>query len=362
MITNEYRVVGFERVNENIFAFAKGRKFDLWFTGRPNYNVGEVVRNPAYVIESILRDECFVERDLKVTVIQDTDKIECDGLLFNTPNYYDNAILHDITANKSYLIKASSGLRNIILFEEYTGQVGNNLIITNINGSKVVTSTFDDAHNKRSAWVFDRSITEQDKAEVYINQALYESQSILDRSQGKYRLIALEKDETSTTVFDKYLKQSGNPKVELSFTPLSDLYTSFRLLYNYDYGKGDYVRSLYVDYKGGQSDLRDLCRSAERNYKAKQLFTYEAGFIYDKNTATYLLEKLVSKHTKQRAIVDWYAPAEYIKYSVGDQGKLDCPLVLPAQLNNSAQFMITKIEPIIKMGSPEIHIRFEEMF
>lgn len=56
---------------EIAFAYGAGRMFGKWIddNSRDNgYDQGDLIQNPIYIIESILRDELFVERDRKSDV------------------------------------------------------------------------------------------------------------------------------------------------------------------------------------------------------------------------------------------------------------------------------------------------------
>lgn len=370
-----------------------GRVFDRWIdsvsgsarsNGYDTYNAGSptdamVINRPSYIIESLLRDENFVERDLTITTATDSTHLIVSGLASSQDDYYNYAILLDHTNNfLTYISDYDGSTKTLTLADADVGAVDNlRITLSNIQGdNKINYASFDAIGNTtngtRKDWVFARSYVEKQNIRDILSELCFESHCELLESVNPYtginqfKLIALDSGSGDTWTNPAYA--DGLEQVKVSFTQLENVFTQFRLRYFYDYGKGDFIKEIYVDKNGFPTTAtilsateQTLCANAETNYKVSQLFEYSSRNIYDDATAERMLQKKIEWFTKQRMIVNYVTPivgnADWIKYEIGDQVKINFSKGIPTGLNNSSMFMITNktITPLIGGG----HISWE---
>lgn len=369
-------------LTNDIYAFVKGRIYGKWIddNSRDNgFNQSNLIQQPAYIIESLLRDEVFVERDLTIDSSASTTTCVISSLKSSTDDYYNGAEFFNVTtAAQSYVTDYDGSSKTITINDADASMAANdNVYITNIDGiNRIAHTTFDAIGNTtngtRKDWVFDRAINRAESANSFITKALFESHTILFQSYNKYKLIALDAASSGDT-WTKSLKQAGREFFDIGLTPLQNVITSFRLRYNYEHGKGTYAKEFYVDKNGFTSGgtiisatEQTLCSNAETNYRIKNNFEYSSDWIYDLTTAEYLLQKLVGWFTKQRLIVTWTTPLhdssfDYIKYELGDQVKLNNTRMIPTGINNSSYFMIMSKQIMPLKGAPYIVWQLMEM-
>lgn len=342
-----------------------------------------------YQIESILRDEVFVERDLTTTTKGTASSsggfyyyvITCSGLKSTVNDYYNNAEVFNVTTNKRYLVDDYLGATKEITLktaiEDTALAAGDNIFVTNIQGdNRIDIVSFDlighATNGSRKNWKFGRSIYQTQSANNLVGQLCYESFCMLFSSYNVYKLVALDSASSADT-WTKCLKTEGREYFDIKLTPLQNTFTSFRLKYAFDYAKNKYMKEFYVDKNGYTSGgtvisatEKTLCENAETNYKIKNNFEYSSDWIYDLTTAEYLLQKLVLWFTKQRMMVTWTTPlsdgtVDYIKYELGDQVVLTNTRILPTGISGVKCFMITGKQIIIKRGDPYIIWNLIEM-
>ncbi len=192
-----------------------------------------------------------------------------------------------------------------------------------------------------------------------------------DAGYSKMKIVALDAASSGDTWATPAFVDSKEA-VTTSLTSLNDVYTSFKLYYYFDSGRGEYAKSIFVDKNslGGDGTLVDadqlLCKKAEETYRVINPFSYSADWIYDDTCAQLMLQKKIEWFTKQRLIVDWTTglsdgAIDYIKFERGDQVKLNFSQSIPTGLNNSAFFMITNKRIITVQGAPLIQWRLIEM-
>jgi len=341
----------------NSYSYLKGRMFEKWIddNSRTNgYNEDDLIECPPYDIESILRDEIFVERDLQITTVTDTTHIIIDELRSSDDDYYNGAVYYNATTlHKTYMTDYVGATKTLVLaVADASAATDDNIFITNIQGSnKVDYASFDVIGNTtnglRKDWLFARSIYQKGNARDLLASLCFESHCILNFSNQKYKLIALD-DGTEDATWTSVAYDGGRQGISSALTPLENVYTSFRLKYHYDYGKGDYVKEWFVDgngYTTGGTYLgatqQTLCANAKTNYRIVNPFEYGCNWIYDDTTAEMLLVKLVAWFTKQRWITSWTQTfKDYCQYDIGDKIILNYPDFVPDSLNDSAKFMI----------------------
>ncbi len=382
---------------DNAFGRGKGREYSRWIDhinaldASKNRTMGDVegglIACPPYNIESLFRDEAWVERDLQITSSADTTHFICDEVISRTDDYYNYSILYNATTGVKSFTTDYVGSTNTFTINAADGAMaaGDNIYLTNIQGdNKIDFATFDAIGNTtngtRKDWLFAKSMNNQYPLQFIVNELCFESHCVLSESVNgdtgapQLRLIAL--DSGSGDTWTKPAFRDGKPMVDISRTALKNVFTSFKLFYYWDYGKQDYEKSIFVDKNGfggtGTLAIADqlLCKKAESTYKVNQPFSYSANWIYDDTTAELFLQKKVEWFTKQRSIVDWTTglsdrtfggTTDFIGYELGDQVKLNYSQSIPTGLNNSAFFMITNKRIITVQGAPLIQWRLIEM-
>ena len=387
----------------NLFIECQGREYGRWIDHQKaadaskNRTMGDVegdlIECPVYIIESILRDELFVERDLRMTSSADTThfiglgSVGVGAVLSRTDDYYNYAELYQAgntaaRANVTDYVGSTAGF----VTTAATGMTsGVNYFLTNIRGDyKIDYATFDVIGNttdgKRKDWKFARSINTKQSIQALINELLFESHCIMfeaaDEDTGESQIKIKALDKASVTEYGTLatpLKATETGKVEqvsCSLTPLANVYTSFELFYHYDYGKGDYTKRILVDKNGysnpsGGTTLTDehqnLCKFAEDTYRISNPFTYASNWIYDDATAEFFLDKKVRWFTEQRLKVKWTTQLAAVLYEVGDQGFISYNHGLPEEYKyqgttaESHKFMITGKNIVTNpQGTPHI--------
>ncbi len=378
---------------DNAFGRGKGREYSRWIDhinaldASKNRTMGDVegdlIAIPSYNIESIFRDESWVERDLQITSSADTTHFVCDEVISREDDFYNFSILYNATTGVKRFITDYVGSTNTFTINSADGSMAasDNIYLTNIQGdNKIDFASFDAVGNTtngtRKDWLFAKSINNQNSLQFIIDELCFESHCVLsesvneDTGSPQIRLIAL--DSGSGDTWTKPAFRDGKEMVDISLTPLANVFTSFKLFYYWDYGKQDYEKNIFVDKNGfggtGTLVIADqlLCKKAESTYRVNNPFSYSANWIYDDTTAELMLQKKIEWFTKQRLIVDWTTglsdgAIDYIKYERGDQIKLNFSQSIPTGLNNSAFFMITNKRIITVQGAPLIQWRLIEM-
>ena len=343
------------------------------------YSEDGLIECPPYIIESLLRDEIFAERDLKITTVTDTTHIIIDELQSPTDDYYNSVIYYNATTlHKTYITDYVGATKTLVLaVADASAASTNNVFITNIQGStKIDYASFDTIGNTTDGsrgttatkWIFAKSIYRKENARDLLASLCFESHCILNFSNQVYKLIALD-DGTEDATWTAVAYDSGREGISSALTPLENVYTSFRLKYHYDYGKGDYVKEWFVDgngYTTGGTYLgatqQTLCADAKTNYKIVNPFEYGCNWIYDDETAEMLLVKLVAWFTKQRWITSWTQTfKDYCQYDIGDKIILNYADFIPNALNNSSKFMIFGKTIVESKGRTYINFNMMEL-
>lgn len=359
-------------VIDNAFGQGMGRMYGRWIDSvlgsvRSNgHNVNDLIIEPGGIIESLFRDEVFVERDLKVTSTSATNKLICSELTSSATDHYKYAeIINVTTDHKTYITGYDGSTKELTLSSaDASMAAGDNFFLTNVQGDyKIDYASFDAVDSKRNGWAFARSINAKQDINTLIDEILYNSHCILfesadeDLGYSKLKIKAIDKI-TGSSEFGTWTKPAisrGVPKCSWELT--NDIYTSFKLYYAYDYGKGDYQKSMFVDKNNYVPEYlshehQNLCRFAENTYKVSNPFVYSSNYIYDELTAQYFLDKKIRWHTEQRLKVNWSSPLYStaqgsITHEIGDQGFLSYTEGLPAGYEyqgttaDSHKFMIT---------------------
>lgn len=376
------RLVTTSTIDSPIYMGFKGRMFDAWVDVSPRdngFNEDDLILNPAYIIESLLRDENFVERDLTVTTVTADDELIISGLKSSIDDYYNGAIYYNVTTGEKKLITDYVGASKTIILEDSLDTAvatNDNIFITNVQGdSKIDYASFDVIGNtddgKRNGegnnWKFERAYADKNNIRNLLDELCFDSHCELiesvnpDTGTNQFKLVAIEPATGDTWTNPAYVE--GLEQATASLSPLENVFTQFRLKYFYDYGKGDFIKEIYVDKNSYPTTAtilsateQTLCSNAETNYQVSKLFEFSSMNIYDDITAELCLQKKIEWLTKQRLLVRYLTPivgnADYIKYEVGDQVKLNFAKGIPTALNNTSMFMITSktIRPALSGG------------
>ena len=389
---------------DNAFGRGTGREYGRWIdfataaggtrdannggANDPGFADGALIETPAYIIESLLRDELFAERDLQIDSSADTTHFVSSDVLSREDDYYNNAEIINVTTGTKSYISDYVGSTNTFTIAGADGAMAadDNFFLTNVRGdSGVDINSFDIVGNETDGsreagdgWVFGRSIVEKATVNSWISELCFESHCMLfesadpDTGLPLSKLVAVDA-ATSGDTWVKPVFIRGIESVKISLTPLQNIFTSFTLNYWWNYGSQDYDRVISVDENGFSSPGTNLviadqlkCKKAKATYRVQNSFVYSSNWIYDHDCAELMLQKKIDWFTKQRLIVDWTTglsdgAIDYIKYERGDQVKLNYSQAIPTGLNNSAFFMITNKRIITVQGAPLIQWRLIEM-
>lgn len=367
-----------------ILAAVKGMQYGRWIdnngAARDNgYNINGLIQQPAYNIESALRDYAYAERDLVVNTKTDTTHAIVNNLKVDIDDYYIGSEWFNVTTNhKSYVTDFVASTNTIVINDADALMAdGDKIYLTNVNGNNRIDVTSfdlvgDNPGGLRHGWLIGKYIGQPETVSGIISRICYESFAMIFLSYNQYKLVALD-SATSADAWTSCLKIEGRESFSIQLTPLKNIFTSFRLKYAFDHATNKYKEEFYVDKNGYTSGgtvisatEKTLCENAETNYKIKNNFEYSSDWIYDLTTAEYLLQKLVLWFTKQRMMVTWTTPlsdgtVDYIKYELGDQVVLTNTRILPTGISGVKCFMITGKQIIIKRGDPYIIWNLIEM-
>lgn len=362
------------------YSYLEGRMFDRWVdsvsgSARSNgKNENDLISIPCDIIESLLRDENFVERDLRISTVTDTTHIICNELLSSEDDYYNYSIYYNVTTNhKTYVSDYVGSTKTMILASADTlASATDNIFLQNVRGDlKIDYASFDAIGNTtngtRKDWIFARSFVEKQNIQDILNELVYESHCELvestnpDSGEKYYKLVTLDDESGDTWTNPAYA--GGLEQITGGLTSLDNVFTQFRLKYYYDYGKGDFTKEIYVDKNGFPSTAtilsdveKNLCAYAEKTYYVSRLFEYSSMNVYDDATAERLLQKKIEWLTKQRLLVNYTSPIvgnyDFVKYEKVDKIKINYSKAVPTGMNNNTNFIIINksIVPLIGGG------------
>lgn len=374
------------------FLFGKGMEFERWIdytngNARSNgYNAGDLIENPGYVIESLLRDWVFAERSLRIDVKFANTGGRMDGstygrgTLSTVDDYYNGAIWYNHTTGHKSYVTDYDGSNHYVYINDADASMatGDWVSITNIQGDNLIdTASFDAVGNttngSRNGYKVARSINEIDTARNLINSICEDFLLFLTKSGRKYKLFSLEKKTTADGTFSNPLKVNGRPEISTWLQDLSAYYSEFNFRHGFNYGKGEFIHKMTCNPKGSTSGLgstyETLCKAAADNYR-QGVRLYEKDFynIYNgmdslPTTTTTMhsaAKKLINFYTKLRLMVDYHGDFKtHMVYEPGDQVKINFPSAIPTGLNNSAFFIITNKQIESVNGIPTV--RFQLM-
>lgn len=332
------------------FGFTNGMMFNGWVDSRTNgYNVGDLIRNPAYIAESILRDWVFRENDLTITTVSSTTQFVITNLLNASDDYYNNAEIFNVTRNESDLISDYTGsTKTITTTNTHASWSGSDkLYVSNIQGTRINTTSFDVIGNTtngtRDDWYFDFPIYQSQNASALLSAIAFESHCAIVESAGQFRMIALDSDSIAT--WTNPMNINGVPGLSAGYLDTGSLYTDFTFNYGYSVPQERFTQKLFCSPAGLSSGITSgystLCQTTRANYKVERKFNYDSYLIQDETTAILLFQRLMTYLTTLKHYITFYAsPKTHIQYEVGDIVKINNSALMPSGLNNSAKYMI----------------------
>lgn len=371
--------------------FLRGMEFERWIdtvsgSARSNgLNEGGLIENPAYVVESILRDWVFAERNLRVDVPESKTEFEISGSVYGASlssskaDYYVGAIWYNHnTGHKSYVTSYDGSTKIVTIADDDPGTLlaGMYVTLTNIQGDNLIDITsFDSIGNTtnglRKDYVAAKSLNEFSNAKDYLQSVCSDFLLFLTKSGGKYKLATLEAKSTADGTFSNPLKENGREKIFTYLTDLNSIYTDFKFQHNFNYAKSEYTDKMVCNALGSTYGLgttyEGYCRTIQNELR-QGIKSYEKDFQFIHNgmdsepatgqTMHLVAQKLIEFYTKQRLAVEYYGDFKnHMVYEPGDQVKINYPSQIPNGLNNSAFFLITEKQieningiPIIRFG------------
>lgn len=294
-----------EKVFDTVTVKVKGAKFGSWITesGRScGYAADDLIENPAYIIEEILRTECgWATADID-TASFDLIGNTTDG----TRKTLTMAGIVPETRNVLDVIDEICGEAHIILCIDYEGK------------AKLI--------------------------DIY-NPA------------GTARELNL---------FLLTNPKSGRSSFEVKLSPPDDIYTEFFLNYKKNFTAGNFDGSAFVRssgsnyYPGSYIAQYARCVSAKSNYKKEKSLTMDCNWIEDLGASgeniSLLLTMLTAHHTRQRHIYEWATTLEALDIELGDKVTANNPLLSSGLPDKDS--MITSVK--VNCNKSEIHLRAVE--
>lgn len=385
------------------YGIGKGRMFGSWIdsNGRSNgYAEGDLIENPAYIIESILREELRNEY-YKQNFYNLLEDYEWTGNYEEYPDgtHYiggtslnETAVTFPVVSGVTYILKynvvviseaytillknssidfhqlfggtSTPGVKTILFTAEddYStiefgaGSIGtyeiNNITIEEhpaIYNVPINTDSFDVVGNTTNGshkdWKCAKSIYSQMGMSDLLNLICYECHLILTKSYNEFTLKPLLLQSNIVGTFQFFIAQKGIIKFNLEYTPIDNIYTEFTLNYHYDYGSSTYKKKIKVTplYSSDSSldSYKSILKANETNYRLSRKWEYNADYIYDDATALLCIENFIKQHISQRIIINFVGDIQnHIKYEIGDQVLVYLPSLLPDTINYSKVFMI----------------------
>jgi len=377
--------------------FLRGMEFERWIdytngAARSNgKNEGDLIENPAYVIESLLRDWVFVERNRRIDTTSATNKAVLSGavnglgLLSAVDDYYNNAIWYNHkTGHKTYISDYAGSTKEVTLASaDGSGLMaaGNYISITNIQGDNLIdTASFDALGNTtnglRNGYKLATSIKDFETAKNIIDGICADFLLFLFKSGTKYKIATLEKKATADGTFSNPLKANGAEQVTTWLGNLDGYYSDFKFRHFFEFAKNEYNFTMTCNSNGSTSGLgttyEGYCKTADAQYRqGVRLFEKEFPYIYNgmdslpsTSTTMHNIAKLLIKfYTRLRLFVEWNGDFKnHMAYEVGDQVKINFSKLIPNSLNNSAFFLIINKQIESVNGIPTVRFTLMETF
>jgi hypothetical protein len=329
-----------------------------WAYNRTTQDLDTTIQTPGYIIESLLREEIYTERDLTYTgCLNDAGykKVQCPDLKSSEDDYYNGAyFINHISATQDFVttILDYDGTSKIIYLAEsfgnpVSGTTGGVFSISNINPN-INTSSFDLAGNatngSKKDWKMANSIIAKTSSDDIISAICNESFIWLVKDETGYRLITDEPGDIDGTL-QYHIAGKGKVNMKVSYTPADEICTDFKLHYYYSFGRQSYLKEISVSPKhssvAGLDDYQAICASTETNYRISKKWEYSADWIKDDATALAYLIKIIKRHTRQLLITNFVGDFKnHLKYIIGDRILIYMPAIVPDSVDYTKVFQI----------------------
>jgi hypothetical protein len=255
--------------------------------------------------------------------------------------------------DKDYFIYDGDSFRLLNLYIATNDKIK----ILNTKDLVIDKTSFDLATTARTSWKFARQLETKTSAENVLNQLCFESWTLLNFSEGTYKLIPFNNaTETTSEVWTTPTNSNGVPMVKVGQTSLDAIYTDYTFDYAWHSAKGKYSKQKTIKRSQDAS-----CQTAYEKYKQSKTYSLAVDWIQDDTTMDSFIACVIRWHTKRRAIVEWSGEFKnYCKYDIGDKVKLNNTMI-PNALSNTAVFMITDKRINFKNGDPFIDFKLIEV-
>ncbi|RMD92574.1 MAG: hypothetical protein D6814_16675 [Calditrichaeota bacterium] len=256
-----------------LYTSADGRAFGSWIDAdsRNNgYNQNDLIENPAYIIESILRDVL--------------------GLTSSEINYQS----FDAAGN------TTSGTRNGWKF------------------------AFQLLERKNSIDLIDE-LCKNSQLIYYVDYQLRESLRELPLSGAT--------SQKSLSLSD-YTLEGKKSSFHVKKSPLEKIYNDFEVRYHYNYATQEYEKRVFCNKDGRSSGVlqarQDDCSNSYNNYGFERKLVVESPYIRDDTTAIYLLSRLVIWFTGRKKKVSFKTMLNGLDIELGDVVTPYHPFLFPS--------------------------------
>lgn len=325
---------------------------DSWAYNRTSQDLSTSIETPEYIIESLLREEIYVERDILITAVTTSGSfklIQCNDLKSEVDDYYNGAYIlnHKTTIEFGIKVLDYVASTKTLYIDSSYGEPSGYISLSNINPN-INTASFDLSGNSvtglRKDWKMSNSILSVTSSDNIFSSICNEAFIWLCKDESGYRIITDDPSNIAGT-FQYHIAKKGIIDMQISYTPASEICTDFKLHYYYSYGRASYLKELSVNPKSASvaslNDYITVCADAEQNYRVSKKWEYSADWIRDDATALAYLIKIINQHTRQLLIASFKGDLQnHLKYVIGDKVLIYMPSVLPDTINYSKVFMI----------------------
>ncbi len=329
------------------------------------YTSNSVLNNPAYIIESIIRDEAQKLYDLQIHSYYQSGSsffMYIQNLPFkNRTDFYDKATLGIPEIDKEFLILSFTSHvsigegENVIEIYDGTGSLSSSwantksVYISNIN-PHIDTTSFDEIGNTTNGslknWKLRRSIDTEEATNSILNTLAFETFTLLTDTNQGLTLIDIF-DTTVRGTLTTPLVVNGSPQISFALDTLQNIYTDITINYDYDFGSGNYLKTRYY---GAENSY---CKDAYETYGVKNSYTYNSKWHYDETTVSLFANRLLKWLTFNHAIVTYVGDVEdHIQYEIGDT-VLIAHDKIPRIMKNTTPFLIIGRE-IVQFPVPSV--------
>jgi len=369
---------GFAYFTESVYPFDKLS----WINADSRscgYSPGDLIENPAYICESILRDELSVLKDLQISNKYPVNAFDSPGYFYiddlpiQDDDFYVGAYMY--IGNGEYILRIDG-------YEDYssiTGITGKGLYISGRGGSlvfnindivqitniniKIDTASFDLIGNTTDGtlldWKLRRGISTSISAADLLTSLCKETfMYLIDNSKG-FTLVDMFDTSNVVGTLNQPFIINGVEAISLQITPSSSIYNKFDISYKYTSGTNKYLKHILVD-----KNINNKCLYSEQTFKISRELVLTLNWHHDTITVLAFIMKLIAWHSTPRTLITYIGDTRtHIKYEIGDKVKIDNINRVPNSLNNSQVFMIvgkeinTKPVPSVKfvlIDIPEI--------